>query len=517
MARIPVNAPGVSTAGAGAATLWKAMATAAIIPPATTPDYRFGELLSEVSGSWSNSSQGTALAIAPPLNDRLPLSSYESAIAAASPKWICYADGSNLQVRELLWRDSSGAEQGPVYLAGDTIIDANAADIVAIKSSDPREFGLASRQAILVSDTVAIGLADLPGGIPDEAESAYIQISGYARMLSVDSNVFPLVRGELFGFYFFPTRDTLTNARFRLPTAAEYAQNPVAQQVSASPSVAWSYAPAVGSMAAAGAVLATGRLDGLCVLTATFSNQQGDGGFKIISDVTQSVFDAMMIGEQVARAPQPSALESQSLYPVIVATSSAVVMPATGATVAIPVRSITAPNGATIGADQAFRDGDLVQLSQYDPAGMTVREAYFTVNSVVGDSVTATALTRAGQGLMAAAGETFASGSELTGQTRLTPPMGATQASIYVSDNLNFQLALVDSTNARNRVASIIAQRFPMLQVSLSGDVDPVQSPGIPLTAFGEIKLETAADIAGARIFCATLLQFRPALYVVYR
>ena len=229
------------------------------------------------------------------------------------------------------------------------------------------------------------------------------------------------------------------------------------------------------------------------------------------------MFDAILTGEQVARAPKPSVVNTQNIYPVVATITDPVTMPAAGGTATIQVGTITAPNGAAIATAQAYQQGDLVQLSQYLADGTTVREAYFTVTSVAGSIITATVLSRAGPTLVAADGAVFATGSELTGQTRLTPPVGATQAAIYVNDAPAFRLALVDSSNTRNRVASIIAQRFPMLQLNPRGDVDPIQAPGIPLTAFGQFTLETAADIASARIFCATLGQFRPIIHVVYR
>lgn len=210
-------------------------------------------------------------------------------------------------------------------------------------------------------------------------------------------------------------------------------------------------------------------------------------------------------------------LGAQSLLPVQAVISAAVTMPSIGGGATISLSPMTSLDGTAISPSAVFLAGDLIQLSQYDAAGSTVREAYFSVTSVAGNVVTAQLLNRSGNTFVATTGDVFPVGSELTGQTRLTAPVGATKGEIYVNDNLAFRIALVDTTNPRNRVASVIAQRFPLLQVSTSGNVDPINSPGIPLTTFGEYALETAADITAVRIFCSTLFQFRPTLSIVYR
>jgi hypothetical protein len=492
--------------------LWRAIADQAVTPPAI-PDYVFGDLLVEVGGQWSVNDR--LLTTAPPIGVRIPEPDYLLAIETAPMIWVNRNDGSRFEAKQVTF-DVGGTSIQRVISSGSIY---SIAPTETISDEVPKDSSLRSQVLWVTSDTTAVSLSSLPGGIPANANSAYIQISGYARMLSSNSAVFPVVQNLLFGFYVFPNRDTLINAQFRLPTQAEYLGDGIAQQVSASTYVPWAYSAPINSEAAALAQLTTtGRLDGLAQITVTFSNLQHDA-FEIISDVSQSMFDAMLIGEQSRDRRQGRTLAAQSFRPVQTLVVAGFTMPAIGQTISVSVAAIP---GTTIAV--AFQPGDLVIAAHANANGFTVGVAYFEIVSVAQSLVTMRSLTRSDS---VAAGyvfpaETVSGRTEITGQTRLPAiPATAQYAIVTASTTDEIEIAAFDSNSPYYQMGQTLvggqALAYIAIKTGGSQDIDFNSRYGNKLRDTGHQELYGAADLANARIVSRTALAMAPIFEVIYK
>jgi hypothetical protein len=514
MVQVPVNAQGAAISGGGSSAtraLWRAVSSQTVTAPAV-PDYVFGDLLVEVAGQWSVNDR--LLTVAPLASDRVLEEDFALALDTAPTVWITRSDGSKFEAKQLSTTVNGVTAQR--LISSGSVYVLRAGDVLSYE--DARTFSLRSQVLWVSSDTTAVSLASVPGGIPVNATSAYIQVSGYVRMLSADSTLFPVVQNLLFGFYVFPNRDTLVNATFRLPTQIEYFADKVAQQVAASPNIPWAYSAPVGSEAAAVTQLTTtGSLSGLAQITITFSNQQQDS-FRIISDVSQSMFDAMLVGEQSRDRRQGQTLSAKSFRPAQTLVVAGFTMPTIGQSISVSMAAIP---GTTI--DTAFQARDLVIAAHVNANGFTVGTAYFEIMSVSGSVVTMRALTRNDS---VAPGYVFVSESasgrtEITGQTRLpSVPATAQYGIVTASTTDEIEAAAFNSSSPYYQMAQALigGQALAYIAIKAGGeDIDFNSRYGNKLRDTGHQELYSAADLANARIVSRTCLAMAPVFEVIYK
>jgi hypothetical protein len=264
--------------------------------------------------------------------------------------------------------------------------------------------------------------------------------------------------------------------------------------------------------------MTTGDLSGMSQLIVTFSNQQQDG-FRILSDVSQSMFDAMLQGEQNRDRRQASTLWAQSFRPVQTLVDAGFTMPAIGSSVTVSIAAIPGYSFTN-----AFVAGDTLIVSHVNANGFTQGVAYFEVVSISGSSLTMRSLTRTDS---VAAGyvfpaETATGRTEITGQTRLPNiPTAARYAIVTASTTDEIEIAAFDSSSSYYQIAQALvggqALAYIAIKLPTGQDIDFASRYGSKLRDAGHLEIFSAADLAATRIMSRTPLAVAPMFEVIYK
>jgi hypothetical protein len=299
-------------------------------------------------------------------------------------------------------------------------------------------------------------------------------------------------------------------------------------------------------------------------LIVTFSNQQQDG-FRILSDVSQSMFDAMLQGERGqsssnavpvtysivgglsglhgvwdAAIGKVYPIEGGAALTIGTATGNAAGLALIGtaqsasaelrtASIDLLQNHILAPftlpesigrsfsvtiTPGTLATDAAYLRADKVMLTEVNSAtGLSTKIAYATVDSVAGDTITLIL----DEGTP---GATFAINSEIAGYTRLPRiPATAKAASVYIGLSPT-KRAIGLGSSPLQPTANLALSGYPLayggMQIDGGIPIDLINRPAYAMTIGMIIDLRSKASIDNFRAISAMPLSLLPYLEVTY-